>query len=94
MTKIRFSPLEEAILSMIGERWHSYEELRQILFPEYSPESIKSAIAWLRSKALIAPLDRLHGTPMYEQTQLGAHILGEYRRGLNNSFQRQAAGVR
>lgn len=91
MTKIRFSPVEETVLSMIGEHWSSYEELRQQLFPEYSPESIKSALEYLKSKALIAALDRRYGTPIYEQTELGQHILREYRAGVAASWRRQAA---
>jgi hypothetical protein len=80
MTNVRFSPLEETVLAMVGEHWMSPEELIEQLYPQFSPESVRSAISYLKRKALIARLERRYGTPLYEQTPLGLHILGEFRR--------------
>jgi hypothetical protein len=80
MSRMRFSPLEEGVLSLIGSRWWSLEELQRELFPEFPPEMVKAAVGYLRRNSLIIALERQHGTPMYESTQLGVQVLAEYRR--------------
>lgn len=79
MPQITFSPLEEAVLSMIGSRWWTLEELQNILFPQYCPQSVKSAVAFLKRQHLILTLERRFGTPMYEQTALGLQVLCQAR---------------
>jgi hypothetical protein len=76
---IRFSPLEERVLELLGEQWHTLEELKRLLFPEHAPERVKSAVAFLRRKQLVQLLERDHGQPFLEQTPLGAEVLADYR---------------
>jgi hypothetical protein len=80
MSRISFSPIEEAVLSMLGDRWWTLEELQRVFYPEFSPDSVRAALAYLRRKSLVQALERQFGTSMFEQTQLGCQILAEFRR--------------
>lgn len=80
MSRFRFSPLEEKVLQLLGERWYSREELTRELFPEHAPSATRATVSYLKRHDLVRELDRPHGQPFYEQTPLGAEILADYRR--------------
>lgn len=79
MRELGFSPLEERVLSLLG-RWWSIEELKRQLFPQFPPSDVRKAIDYLRHHELVRQLERQHGTPLYERTELGTQVLGEVRR--------------
>lgn len=80
MPAISFSPLEELVLQLLGEQWYTRQEVKRKLFPEHSPETVKNAFSYLRDRELIVELPRPHGEPYWEQTQLGAQTLADFRR--------------
>jgi hypothetical protein len=80
MTRLRFSPLEETVLQLLGEQWYTLGELKQKLFPEHAPQYVKSAVNYLRDHELVVQLPREHSEPYLESTELGRQVLADYRR--------------
>ncbi|HWY91086.1 MAG TPA: hypothetical protein VNY31_10480 [Solirubrobacteraceae bacterium] len=86
------SPLEETVLNLIGAHWWTLEELQTMLSPEYCPEAVKTAIAYLRRRCLLSILQRRYGQPFYEQTALGFQTLCVQRRDRIQAYkQRETA---
>jgi hypothetical protein len=80
MPLIRFSPLEETVLQLLGEQWFTRHEVKRHLWPSHTPESVNAAFAYLKSHHLIHELPRPHGESYWESTPLGHQVLGDFRR--------------
>jgi hypothetical protein len=83
MTKMNFSPVEEAVLSLIGNRWWTEQELKEELYPEIPPEAIHSAVRYLSRSSLIR-----QSSNGLLQTELGMMVLAEYRRAQHDKYAR------
>lgn len=81
MGRIAFSPVEEGVLALLGERWWTLEELQEYLFDEWPPTAVAAALAYLRRQRLAQALERRYGVPYFESTELGKRVLAEHRRG-------------
>ena len=75
-----FSPIEEKVLAALGAQWSTVEELQKQFYPENSPEVVRRAVEYLKSKELVTPIQRQHGQPILEQTGIGFHALCVHRR--------------
>jgi hypothetical protein len=80
MPSVKFSPVEEQVLELLGEQWHTSAELRRRLWPAHTPEAVNRALKYLRGHELVQLLERGRGEPYYEQTQLGAQVLADHKR--------------
>lgn len=83
------SPIEEELLSMIGGRWWTAEELELILYPRHCPEAVNATLDYLKRQGLVFELEARFGQPMYELTALGLQQLGTQRRERIARFQSQ-----
>jgi hypothetical protein len=75
-----FSPVEEAVLSLVGNRWWTQQELEDDLYPEFDPTVVAGAVSYLRREGL---LKTVHGGVLV--TGLGVQLLAEYRRSICES---------
>lgn len=80
MIKPGFSPLEERVLELLCEQWHTSEEIQRELWPEHAPVYVTRAIAYLRENELIQVLERPHGQPYLDVLPLGEQLLADVRR--------------
>lgn len=82
MSKLTFSPVEAAALSLTGNHWYTATELQELLYP-MEPEMVSRAVSFLREQRLLAPWGRAYlgaDREIYTSTQLGDLMLTEYRR--------------
>jgi hypothetical protein len=80
MPRVPFSPLEEYVLQLLGEQWHTRLEVKRKLWPAHTPEAVNLAFTYLKRHDLILELPRPHGDSYWEQTPLGAQVLADQRR--------------
>lgn len=89
--RLSFSPLEEHVLQLLGEQWYTRQELKRLLWPAHTPESVKLAVAYLRDHELIQELPRQGGESYWESTPLGEQVLADWRGGRRSAVYLEGA---
>jgi hypothetical protein len=85
MTPFSFSPVEQAVLQLLARQWQTRSELVHKAHPA-SPEEIDLALSYLLRYELAVRLDRPHGEPYFDQTELGAQMLADFLRSRSGLY--------